>query len=208
MHRASTTRTAKKPVAKGKKKPVKKKAAAANAKPKTERKEYDLPGQKRDTPEEGESLRKFYVSLRKQKPQSEMAEVWLMEHGLLPEAEADKAYKRMLIRKGRSAPAAKKKSGGSSSSGSRPKSASKVGSAGSGSKKATPGKKPSGPVKKKLKPGAKRKASVIEDDDSDEDIPLATIKSGGGGGFKIPKKEGGATPNKAQKMAIKEEIGK
>jgi hypothetical protein len=48
----------------------------------------------RCAPEDGESMRKFYVSLRKQKPESEMAELWLMEHGLLSEAEADKAFKR------------------------------------------------------------------------------------------------------------------
>ena len=62
-------------------------------------------GQKRDTPDETDSLRKFYSSLRLQKPESEMAEMWLMEHGLLPEEEQKKAYKKMLARKGKSAPA-------------------------------------------------------------------------------------------------------
>eukprot|EP00959_Pyramimonas_sp_CCMP1952_P259063 5416162-Pyramimonas_sp.AAC.1 len=55
------------------------------------KKTYDLPGQKRDPPDENDSQRKFYVSLRQQKPSSEMAEVWCMEHGLLDEDEADNA---------------------------------------------------------------------------------------------------------------------
>mmetsp|Transcript_39175 Transcript_39175/g.47431 ORF Transcript_39175/g.47431 Transcript_39175/m.47431 type:complete len:202 (-) Transcript_39175:553-1158(-) len=68
---------------------------------KKEKKIYDLPGQKRDPPEEGESLRKFYTSLRQQKPESEMAEVWLMEHGLLDADEAQDAFDRQKLRKER-----------------------------------------------------------------------------------------------------------
>lgn len=44
---------------------------------------YALTGQKRDTPAETDSSYKFYTSLRKQRPDSEMAEVWCMEHGVL-----------------------------------------------------------------------------------------------------------------------------
>ena len=99
---------AKKKPKKAKKKPAKK----APSGPVKEKKVYDLPGQKKDTPEEGESLRKFYSSLRKQIPESVMAEQWLMEHGLLPADEAAKAYKKFLIRKGRDP----KKAGGSSGS--------------------------------------------------------------------------------------------
>ena len=111
----------KKPASKGKikmsgakKKPkkAKKPAKKAPSGPVKEKKVYDLPGQKKDPPEEGESLRKFYVSLRKQIPESVMAEQWLMEHGLLPADEAAKAYKKFLIRKGRDP----KKAGGSSGS--------------------------------------------------------------------------------------------
>ena len=90
---------------------------------KAEKKTYELPGQKRDTPDEADSLRKFYVSLRTQKPESEMAETWLMEHGLLPEEEAKKAYKKWLAKRGRNGPPAKKSGGGGGGS-SRPKSAS------------------------------------------------------------------------------------
>ena len=129
-----------------------------------ERKEYPLVGQKRDTPDETDSLRKFYASLRAQKPESEMAEIWLMEHGLLPEEEQKKAYKKMLAKKGKSAPAK------------RPASASKP--------------KPPAAKKPKTEAGAKtpKKAVAVDDDDSDDDAPLASLKrSGEGGGFTIPK---------------------
>jgi len=164
---------AKKKPKKAKKKPAKK----APSGPVKEKKVYDLPGQKKDTPEEGESLRKFYSSLRKQIPESVMAEQWLMEHGLLPSDEAAKAYKKFLIRKGRDP----KKAGGSS--GSKP-------SASKPKPKPKPAvkKEHKSPVAKKAASGIKRKA--LDDDDSDSDIPLAALKSnGGGGGFKIPKKE-------------------
>jgi hypothetical protein len=176
---ALLARTSAKPKAapaKKKKKSAKGKAkrSAGAAKPKVERKEYPIVGQKRDTPEEGESLRKFYLSLRAQIPGSEMAEVWLMEHGLLSEDEAQVAYKRMLKRKGKTAPAAAKRSGG-------------------GGAKKTETKAPKA-EKRPSKPavaGAKRKGATIDDDDSDDDAPLASLKAkpGGGSGFKIPKKE-------------------
>ena len=113
-------------------------------------------------------------SLRAQIPGSEMAEVWLMEHGLLSEDEAQVAYKRMLKRKGKTAPAAAKRSGG-------------------GGAKKTETKAPKA-EKRPSKPavaGAKRKGATIDDDDSDDDAPLASLKAkpGGGSGFKIPKKE-------------------
>ncbi|CAK8568868.1 unnamed protein product [Lathyrus sativus] len=57
-----------------------------------ERKVYNLPGQKHDPPEEKEPLRIFYESLSKQIPTSEMAEFWLMEHGLLSLERAKKAF--------------------------------------------------------------------------------------------------------------------
>ncbi|KAL0323815.1 UNVERIFIED_CONTAM: hypothetical protein Scaly_2348600 [Sesamum calycinum] len=63
--------------------------------PKTrEKKVYSLPGQKYDVPEEREPLRLFYESLSKQIPSSEMAEFWLMEHGLLSPEKAKKAYEK------------------------------------------------------------------------------------------------------------------
>ncbi|KAJ4787854.1 Transcription factor CPC [Rhynchospora pubera] len=61
---------------------------------KTEKKVYSLPGQKHDPPEEREPLRIFYESLWNQIPTSEMAEFWMMEHGLLSPERAKKAFEK------------------------------------------------------------------------------------------------------------------
>ncbi|XP_043707701.1 uncharacterized protein LOC122657028 isoform X1 [Telopea speciosissima] len=58
------------------------------------KKVFTLAGQKYDPPEEREPLRIFYESLSKQIPSSEMAEFWMMEHGLLSPERAKKAYER------------------------------------------------------------------------------------------------------------------
>ncbi|KAI3977580.1 hypothetical protein MKX01_000493 [Papaver californicum] len=58
------------------------------------RKVYSLPGQKHDPPEEREPLRIFYESLSEQIPSSNMAEFWMMEHGLLSPERAKRAYER------------------------------------------------------------------------------------------------------------------
>lgn len=133
----------KKPAAK-KKKTKKKKTAAKKKTDAAPKKEYDLIGQKRDSPDETDPLRKFYESLRKQNPSSVMAEVWLMEHGLLesPEAQRD-AYKRFLKSKGKAVPKLVIK---------------KVKT------------EPKAEVKKE--PPATAKV-VADDDDSDDDVPLA-----------------------------------
>ncbi|MQM02468.1 hypothetical protein Taro_035242 [Colocasia esculenta] len=60
----------------------------------SEKKVYTLPGQKYDPPEEREPLRIFYESLSKQIPSSEMAEFWMMEHGLLSPEKAKRAYEK------------------------------------------------------------------------------------------------------------------
>ncbi|KAL6533936.1 hypothetical protein OROHE_013769 [Orobanche hederae] len=63
-----------------------------------EKKVFSLPGQKFDVPEEEfivrEPLRIFYESLSRQIPSSEMAEFWLMEHGILSPERAKKAYEK------------------------------------------------------------------------------------------------------------------
>ncbi|RLN00957.1 hypothetical protein C2845_PM06G03540 [Panicum miliaceum] len=71
-----------------------KRATTTRGRGKAEKKVYSLPGQKFDPPEEREPLRIFYESLSKQIPSSEMAEFWLMEHGLLSPERAKKAYER------------------------------------------------------------------------------------------------------------------
>ncbi|CAN6456624.1 unnamed protein product [Victoria cruziana] len=63
-------------------------------KTKSEKKVYTLPGQRYDPPQEREPLRIFYESLLKQRPESEMAEFWMMEHGLLSPEKARKAYEK------------------------------------------------------------------------------------------------------------------
>ncbi|GAB4839129.1 hypothetical protein Ancab_028657 [Ancistrocladus abbreviatus] len=82
-----------KKVKKGEKKRKNVEAEERNVK-KRERKVYDLPGQKRDPPEERDPLRIFYETLYKQVPQSEMAAIWMMESGLLPVEEAKKVYNK------------------------------------------------------------------------------------------------------------------
>ncbi|KAK4769526.1 hypothetical protein SAY86_027676 [Trapa natans] len=59
-----------------------------------EKKVFTLPGQKHDPPEEREPLRIFYESLSYQIPTSEMAEFWMMEHGLLSLDRARKAHEK------------------------------------------------------------------------------------------------------------------
>ncbi|CAM8958619.1 unnamed protein product [Rhodiola kirilowii] len=59
-----------------------------------EKKVYTLAGQKFDPPEEREPLRIFYESLSKQIPSSEMAEFWMMEHGLLSPERSKKAFEK------------------------------------------------------------------------------------------------------------------
>ncbi|XP_066363518.1 uncharacterized protein [Miscanthus floridulus] len=69
-------------------------SSSSRGRGKADKKVYSLPGQKFDPPEEREPLRIFYESLSKQIPSSEMAEFWLMEHGLLSPERAKKAYER------------------------------------------------------------------------------------------------------------------
>ncbi|XP_065850717.1 uncharacterized protein [Euphorbia lathyris] len=59
-----------------------------------EKKVFSLAGQKYDPPEEREPLRIFYESLSKQIPSSEMAEFWMMEHGLLSPERSKRAYEK------------------------------------------------------------------------------------------------------------------
>ncbi|XP_021277433.1 uncharacterized protein LOC110411550 isoform X2 [Herrania umbratica] len=110
MNRKKTESSSKQPPVDSKKKSVstvitktevKSKASSSSSKTTTttktkvrEKKVYILPGQKHDPPEEREPLRIFYESLSKQIPTSEMAEFWMMEHGLLSPEKARKAYEK------------------------------------------------------------------------------------------------------------------
>jgi hypothetical protein len=68
-------------------------------------------GQKHPTPTPGNGDRVFYETLYKQRPDSEMAQEWCVNYGVLSEEEAAKLYKKITKRK-----AAIKSSGSSSSS--------------------------------------------------------------------------------------------
>eukprot|EP01018_Ginkgo_biloba_P016715 Gb_08599 [translate_table: standard] len=72
----------------------KKKKETEDEKDKRQRKVYDLPGQKHDPPEERDPLRIFYETLYEQRPASEMAAFWMMEHGLLSPDKAKKTFER------------------------------------------------------------------------------------------------------------------
>lgn len=98
-HKVSTTTTTTSNVSKIE---AKGKSIVSSSKTKTttktvksrEKKVYSLPGQKFDVPEEREPLRIFYESLSEQIPSSEMAEFWMMEHGMLSPERAKKAYEK------------------------------------------------------------------------------------------------------------------
>lgn len=91
---SSSTTTKSSAEAKGKSIVTSSKTKATTVVKKREKKVYSLPGQKFDVPEEREPLRIFYESLSKQIPSSEMAEFWLMEHGMLSPERAKKAYEK------------------------------------------------------------------------------------------------------------------
>lgn len=73
---------------------VVKKQEEVKIKLKKEKKVYDLPGQKRDPPEERDPLRIFYETLYQQVSTSEMAQIWMMESGLLPESVAKQVFEK------------------------------------------------------------------------------------------------------------------
>ncbi|XP_022758237.1 DNA ligase 1 [Durio zibethinus] len=92
--RSSDNKADKEKELKKKKKKGEEKKAAAGKEGKRGRKVYDLPGQKRDPPEERDPLRIFYETMYKQIPHSEMAQFWMMESGLLPIVEAKKVFEK------------------------------------------------------------------------------------------------------------------
>lgn len=179
--------TAKKTPVKKKKAPVKKKKTKPTTETASKRK-YEFTGQKRDPPDEEDSLRKFYVSLRAQRPDSIMAEVWLMEHGLLEDAKAhEKAHKAFMKRK--TAPNTKSSIAGTVQprryldeieNNTRALGKGK-GEEKSEVKKETPSRKPTPPAsaaKKPNEPSAMKEKPKVEDqneESSDDDVPLAKL---------------------------------
>lgn len=63
-----------------------------------EKPKYELPGQTKSldpNATDTDALILFYESLHKQRPDSDMARRWLMQHGLLPHEEAAKLQKEL-----------------------------------------------------------------------------------------------------------------
>ena len=58
------------------------------------------PGQKYPTPTPGFGDRVFYETLYRQRPESQMAQEWCLNYGVLHLEEAEKLYKIVLKRKG------------------------------------------------------------------------------------------------------------
>eukprot|EP00891_Asterochloris_glomerata_P007959 jgi/Astpho2/7959/Aster-06556 len=87
------------------------------------KKEYELPGQTREPPDETDPLRRFYTSLLEQRPESEMSKKWLVQHGLLPEDEAQAYVDSTKAAKG--SPPAKRKATPTKAPAKRPSSAGK-----------------------------------------------------------------------------------
>jgi uncharacterized protein YycO len=59
------------------------------------------PGQKFPTPTRGFGDRVFYETLLKQNPDSEMAQEWCVNYGVLLRSEAERLYKIIMKRKGK-----------------------------------------------------------------------------------------------------------
>lgn len=134
------------------------------------KKVYDLPGQKRDPPEERDPLRIFYETLYEQVPNSQMAAFWMMEYGLLPKEEAKKVFEKKL------------KSSQQQKLGSPMKQVVNVKKSGGSVpiKKKVISSSPSPAPKKKTpetkgssKPSKKRKNDEDSDNESDDDFTLA-----------------------------------
>ncbi|KAK4419954.1 hypothetical protein Salat_2408300 [Sesamum alatum] len=137
-------------------KTIKKTSSQSKADTKTvtktrEKKVYSLPGQKYDVPEEREPLRLFYESLSKQIPSSEMAEFWLMEHGLLSPEKAKRAYEKKQRKQKQLRTGTPVKSPPPSTSSSKPESS----------------RKPQ-PLPKNGEPKAKKRITNDSDDDDDD----------------------------------------
>ncbi|KAL3131344.1 hypothetical protein ABBQ38_000630 [Trebouxia sp. C0009 RCD-2024] len=66
----------------------------------TVKKEYEKPGQTRETPSEIDPLRRFYTTLREQRPDSEMAKKWCLIHGVLDDEDAEQIAAELKLKKG------------------------------------------------------------------------------------------------------------
>ena len=140
------------------------------------RKEYPNPGQRRDTPSASDPQRKFYASLLKQVPSSEMATTWCLIHGLLPRAQAEQLARKIKPeaspKKARPTSAAPKRKSAVAPSRAAPAQKKARAASGSAAAKRKPSAAPKPPPKKR--PVARVLDSAS--DSSDDDVPLAQRK--------------------------------
>jgi hypothetical protein len=60
---------------------------------------FDMPGQRKDTPESDDPKYIFYTSLLKQNKKSKMALVWCLEHGLFARDKAERISMQLKMEK-------------------------------------------------------------------------------------------------------------
>ena len=65
---------------------------------------FNKPGQRYATPSPGNGERVFYESLFEQKPDSEMAQEYVVSYGVLDEKQAAEVYAAIMARKARASP--------------------------------------------------------------------------------------------------------
>ena len=125
------------------------------------------------TQAESESLRIFYTTLYEQRPDSEIAPVWLMQHGLLPEEEAAALFKKVGAAKAKARTAGSASPSRASTAGTKrvrkadPRQgkgkAVAAANGGADAKAAAP------PRKRPAKKAAGKQAVIIDDDDDDDE---------------------------------------
>merc|ERR1712130_866392 len=138
---------------------------------------YDKEGQRKPTPHDMEGAFIFYHSLYAENPNSEMAEIWLMEHGCFDAAKQKILAKKYQKIKPKKVASKKKKTVKKKKVNKSKKKKSKKKNS---KKKSTKKKKTKSKKKKKTKkkPKKKRKAMDISEDSdsSDEEMPIVPKK--------------------------------
>mmetsp|Transcript_6782 Transcript_6782/g.15003 ORF Transcript_6782/g.15003 Transcript_6782/m.15003 type:complete len:345 (-) Transcript_6782:711-1745(-) len=161
------------------------------------KKEYDMPGQTRDTPPETDSLRKFYTSLLQQRADSDMARKWCLQHGLLDREEAEE-YLEKLGKKGIKSPtkAEPRKASAPRPPAKRPKTE-------------APAKRAAGGAKAAASEGKRPRAKVKYEDFSDDDSAGESSEEEEEEDEPMVKKQKGAAPPKrpAKKVEAKPAAG-
>uniref|UniRef100_A0A7R9XZF3 Uncharacterized protein n=1 Tax=Prasinoderma coloniale TaxID=156133 RepID=A0A7R9XZF3_9VIRI len=148
--------------------------AGAPIKVKREKKVYDLPGQRYDTPPDADPLRQFYTSLLEQRPESAMAEQWCLYRGLMDAEMAKKvapkyarAESKAAVKKAGAGTKGAKKTATQKGAVDKKAAAKKAAAKKAAAKKPPPAKAPAAKKKPVKRP------PPDSDSDSDDDVPLA-----------------------------------